>query len=66
MKWLTVGMKEEFVPEFKKFFRNNGVQYSDDVLRIDGICHILYKPIGKEQVQKCNQFIERQCYSNRI
>lgn len=64
MKWVTVSMKPEFVEEVKTWFSENSIQYSEDVLEIDGIAYILYRPIGKKQIEKCVEYITYRCNNN--
>ena len=64
MKWITVGMKPQFVEEVKTWFSENEIQYSEDILNIDDISYILYRPIGKKQIEKCIKYITDRCNNN--
>lgn len=66
MKWVTVSMHPQFVDEVKKWFLENSIQYSEDVLEIDGISYILYRPIGKKQIESCIEYIKYRCNNDLL
>jgi hypothetical protein len=60
MKRLVAGMKKEFVNEFIEWMKEHGVRVSEPY-EFHGIWNVMYMPIGKEQKQQCEQYIEYRC-----
>lgn len=60
MKWLTAGMRKEFVESFVQWMKENGIRVSEP-FDFDGIWQVMYMPIGQEQKAKCEQYIEYRC-----
>ena len=60
MKWLTAGMQERYVNEFVNWMKEHGVKVSEP-FDCDGIWRVPYMPIGKEQKEECEQYIEYRC-----
>lgn len=63
MKWLIAGMRKEFVEDFVRWMRDNGIRVSEP-FELDGIWRVLYMPIGREQKEKCERYIEYRCNNN--
>lgn len=63
MKWLTAGMKKEFVESFVRWMKENGVRVSEP-FELNDIWQVMYMPIGYEQKAKCEQYIEYRCNNN--
>lgn len=63
MKWLTVGMRKEFVESFVQWMKENGVRVSEP-FELNDIWQVMYMPIGYEQKAKCEQYIEYLCNKN--
>lgn len=61
MKWLSAGMRKEFVTDFVSWMIENGIRVSDDVFESDGIYHVMYMPIGRVQHEKIERYIEYRC-----
>ena len=66
MKWLTAGMREEFVEDFIKWMKKNGIRVSNQAFETYGIWKVMYMPIGKEQKLKCEQYIEYRCKNDMM
>lgn len=66
MKWLTLGTRPQFVEDIKTWFSKNSIQYSETVIENDGIAHVFYRPIGKEQKDKCIEYIAYRCNNNLL
>lgn len=66
MKWLTAGMKKEFVEEFIQWMKEKGIRVSEQIFETDGIWRVMYMPIGKEQKLKCEQYIEYRCNNDMM
>lgn len=60
MKWLVAGMRKEFVEDFVRWMKKNGVRVSEP-FELDGIWRVPYMPIGREQKEKCERYIEYRC-----
>lgn len=60
MKWLIAGMREEFVEDFTRWMRDNGIRVSEP-FKLDGVWQVQYMPIGREQKEKCERYIEYRC-----
>lgn len=63
MNWLVAGMREEFVEDFVCWIKENGIRVSEP-FEIDGIWHVQYMPIGSEQKEKYERYIEYRCSNN--
>lgn len=66
MKWLVLGTRPQFVEDIKKWFAENSIQYSETVIENGGIAQIFYLPIGKEQKNKCIEYITYRCNNNLL
>ena len=64
MKLLVVGMKKQFVQGFVEWLQKNGIKVCEDPFVIDEIWYVMYKPVGREQKNKCEQYIEYRCNNN--
>lgn len=60
MKWLVAGMRKEFCSTFVDWMKENGIRVGEP-FECYGIWKVPYMPIGKEQKQKCEQYIEYRC-----
>lgn len=60
MNWLIVGMREEFVEDFVRWMRDNGIRVFKP-FELDGVWQVQYMPIGREQKEKCERYIEYRC-----
>lgn len=60
MKWLIAGMRKEFVEDFVRWMRDNGIRVSEP-FKLDGVWQVQYMPIGREQKEKCERYIEYRC-----
>lgn len=60
MKWLAAGMRKEFVESFVQWMKDNGIRVAEP-FQIDDVWKVMYMPIGAEQKQKCEQYIEYRC-----
>ncbi len=65
MKWLNVGMRKIFVNDFVIWLKENGIRFGEP-FEIDGIWKVPYMPIGREQKEKCEQYIEYRCNNDLI
>ena len=65
MKWLIAGMREEFVEDFVQWMKENGIRVSEP-FELSGIWKVMYMPIGKEQKEKCERYIEYRCNNDLI
>lgn len=64
MKRLVIGMRKEFVDGFVQWMKENEIKVCGEPYEFHGICHVMYQPIGKEQKQKCEEYIEYRCNNN--
>lgn len=60
MKWLTAGMRKQFVDDFVSWMKENGIRVAEP-FETYGIWRVMYMPIGREQKEKCEQYIEYRC-----
>lgn len=60
MKWLIAGMRKEFVEDFVRWMRDNGIRVTEP-FELSGIWEVMYMPIGREQKEKCERYIEYRC-----
>lgn len=60
MKRLIVGIRKEFVKDFISWMKDNGIRVSEPY-EFHGIWNVIYQPIGREQKEKCEQYIEYRC-----
>lgn len=44
MKWLTAGMRKEFVEEFIQWMKEKGIRVSEQIFETDGIWRVMYMP----------------------
>lgn len=65
MKRLIVGMKKEFVDSFVQWMKENGIKVYEPY-EFHGIWNVMYQPIGKDQKQKCEEYIEYRCNNNLL
>lgn len=65
VKWLIAGMREEFVEDFVQWMKENGIRVSEP-FELSGIWKVMYMPIGKEQKEKCERYIEYRCNNDLI
>ena len=61
MKRLVAGMKKEFVESFIQGLQELGIRICGQPFEISGIWNVIYMPIGKEQKEKCEKYIECRC-----
>lgn len=66
MRWLTLGTHPQFVEDIKTWFSENSIQYGENVVEKDGIAIVFYRPIGKEQKDKCIEYITYRCNNNLL
>lgn len=60
MKWLIAGMRQEFVESFVQWMKENGIRVSEP-FELSGMWEVMYMPIGREQKEKCERYIEYRC-----
>lgn len=60
MNWLIAGMRQEFVESFVQWMKENGIRVSEP-FELSGIWEVMYMPIGREQKEKCERYIEYRC-----
>lgn len=60
MNWLIAGMRQEFVESFVQWMKENGIRVSEP-FELSGIWKVMYMPIGREQKEKCERYIEYRC-----
>ena len=60
MKWLIAGMRKEFVEDFVRWMRDNGIRVSEP-FELAGIWRVLYMPVGGEVKGECKRYIEYRC-----
>lgn len=60
MNWLIAGMRKEFVESFVQWMKENGIRVSEP-FELSGIWKVMYMPIGREQKEKCERYIEYRC-----
>lgn len=60
MNWLIAGMRQEFVESFVQWMKENGIRVSEP-FELSGILEVMYMPIGREQKEKCERYIEYRC-----
>lgn len=60
MKWLIAGMRQEFVESFVQWMKENGISVSEP-FELSGIWEVMYMPIGREQKERCERYIEYRC-----
>lgn len=61
MKRLVAGMRKEYVSSFINGLKELGIKICGEPFEISGIWHVMYQPIGEEQKQKCEKYIEYRC-----
>lgn len=61
MKILVASMKKQFVEEFVKWMKTNGIVVRGEPFETSDIWNVMYQPIGREQKEKCEQYIEYRC-----
>lgn len=61
MKILVAGMRKEFVDSFIYGLEELGIRICGAPFETYGIWHVMYQPIGKEQKQKCEEYIKYRC-----
>lgn len=66
MKWLSCGMRKQFIKPFMEWLEENKIEYSKETLEIDDIVKVFYKPIGQSQKAKCEAHIKYLCDNNKI
>lgn len=64
MQRLVVGMKKEFVESFIQGMQEIGIKICGEPFEISGIWNVMYMPIGKEQKEKSEKYIEYRCNNN--
>lgn len=64
MKRLVIGMRKEFVDGVVQWMKENEIKVCGEPYEFHGIWHVMYQPIGKEQKQKCEEYIEYRCNNN--
>lgn len=64
MKRLVVGIRQEFLNSFIEGMKELGVKICGEPFEVEGIWHVIYLPIGKEQKEKCEKYIEYRCNNN--
>lgn len=57
MPILIAGMRKEFVNDFIVGMEELGIKTCGEPFEIDGIWHVMYRPIGREQKAKSEQYI---------
>ena len=65
MKWLNAGMREQYVVEFIDWLKQNGIMVGEP-FEIYGIWKVPYMPIGREQKEMCEQYIEYCCNNDLL
>ena len=65
MKWLVAGMRKQFVESFVQWMKENGIRVSEP-FDTDGIWRVMYMPIGREQKEKCEQYLEYRCNNDMM
>ncbi len=63
MKWLTAGMRQEFVASFVQWMKEHYIETAEP-FELDGIWYVMYQPIGKVQAECCERYIEYSCYND--
>lgn len=66
MKWLISGMRNQFVENFVQWMKENGIKVAEPFETLDGIWRVMYMPIGREQKEKCEQYIEYLCNNDMM
>ena len=66
MKRMIVGMKKQFVKEFVEWLNENDIKVCGEPYEAHGIWNVMYMPIGKEQKQKCEEYIKYRCNSDLL
>lgn len=61
MKRLVAGMRKEFIDSFIDGLKELQIKVCGEPFETYGIWHVMYQPIGKEQKQKCEEYIEYRC-----
>ena len=64
MTRIVAGMKKQFVKEFVAWMDENGIKICGEPFESFGIWHVAYMPIGREQKQKCERYIEYRCIND--
>ena len=64
MKILVAGMKKEFVNSFIDGLKELGIKICGEPFETYGVWRVMYQPIGKEQKQKCEEYIGYRCHND--